>query len=92
MNLKNQLICLMASVLCAAPLLRAQSTKQVTVNASVPETLSLTVDATSVTLAFVAADYDANLLVVDGDPTRDIGAIAEVQFVMKGGHIYRRPQ
>jgi hypothetical protein len=59
MNLKNQLICLMASVLCAAPLLRAQSTKQVTVNASVPETLSLTVDATSVTLAFAATDYDA---------------------------------
>ena len=58
MTLKNLLVCLLAYPLCGTPLLMAQSTKQVTVNASVAEMLSLTVDATSVTLAFVAADYD----------------------------------
>jgi len=60
MKSKNLFICLAASALCGAPLLPAQSTKQITINASVPETLSLTVDATSVTLAFVTADYDVN--------------------------------
>jgi hypothetical protein len=59
MNTKNLLICLAISALCGPPLLPAQATKQVTVNATVAEMLSLTIDKTSVAFAFVAADYDA---------------------------------
>jgi imidazolonepropionase-like amidohydrolase len=34
---------------------------------------------------------DADIIAVPGDPTQDIGTIAHVAFVMKGGVLYRSP-
>ena len=39
----------------------------------------------------VAAGMDADLIAVDGDPSRDVALLRRVRFVMRGGRVYRRP-
>ena len=43
-------------------------------------------------LGTIAAGYEADVIGVGGDPLKDIGAVTNVKFVMKGGQVYRRDQ
>jgi imidazolonepropionase-like amidohydrolase len=38
----------------------------------------------------IAGRYEADLIVVDGDPLRDIASLSRVSIVMKGGTVVRR--
>jgi imidazolonepropionase-like amidohydrolase len=37
----------------------------------------------------IAPGYEADLIAVDGDPLRDIGALEHVAFVMKSGRVVK---
>ena len=39
----------------------------------------------------IAGGMQADIIAVDGDPTKDITALGRVVFVMKGGRVYKQP-
>jgi imidazolonepropionase-like amidohydrolase len=59
--------------------------------AAIVATTSLAAEALGLAdrIGAVAPGYEADLIVVDGDPLKDITALGRVVFVMKGGKVYR---
>jgi imidazolonepropionase-like amidohydrolase len=39
----------------------------------------------------IAPGFEADIIAVDGDPTKDVTALSRVVFVMKGGRVYKHP-
>jgi len=37
----------------------------------------------------LAPGYEADIIAVEGDPLKDIGALENVVFVMKGGRVFK---
>ncbi len=69
---------------------RVQTSGQKPMDAIVSAT-SLNAEALGLgaTLGVLAAGMDADIIAVDGDPSRDITALRHVSFVMKGGRVIR---
>jgi imidazolonepropionase-like amidohydrolase len=65
-----------------------QSTRDALVSATSLAARSLGLEAQ---VGAIAPGYEADLIAVRGDPLRDIGALRDVVFVMKGGRVYRQP-
>jgi|GEM_PF-152099 imidazolonepropionase-like amidohydrolase len=42
------------------------------------------------TIGTIAPGYEADIIAVGGDPLKDISALRNVSFVMKGGNVYKR--
>ena len=38
----------------------------------------------------LAPGFEADIIAVDGDPTKDISALKHVRFVMKGGTVFKQ--
>ncbi|MGI8746260.1 MAG: amidohydrolase family protein [Bryobacteraceae bacterium] len=58
---------------------------------------SATVDASELLgwsgkVGVIAKGYFADLIAVDGDPLRDVGALGKVRFVMKGGKVIKKEE
>jgi len=53
--------------------------------------LSIAADAIGMSdrIGSLAPGYDADIIAVDGDPTKDITAVRRVVFVMRGGIVYK---
>ena len=41
------------------------------------------------TIGTIAPGFEADIIAVDGDPSKDITALTRVAFVMKGGKVYK---
>jgi len=59
--------------------------------AALVSALSIAADAIGMSdrIGSLAPGYDADIIAVDGDPTKDITAVRRVVFVMRGGIVYK---